>query len=175
MIHDLLVPFYLGAAPDVRGRSIETVWAFDDATLESVHDYVQWLFPTRKASAFNDQAPRLTDADVAAFRASSKLQGRLRRSLEVMLRFYGLRRSIDTRAVRFEAADDLATRGPRWWGAGDHNHLRLTRIIDSLAELGLTDDAQALYACLIRIRQSETTGISEETARYWRDAARFRG
>jgi hypothetical protein len=171
-MNQALLPFYASEGTDARGRTIETVWTFDDLALESIHDYIQWLFPTRKASAFNDAAPQLTDADVAAFRGSPELQQRLRRSLAVMLRFYGLRLVTVGRAVRIDAAEDLARRGPRWWGAGNHNQLRLTRIIDSLATLGLGDEAAALYDRLAAIRQAHATGISDETMRYWRSAAR---
>jgi len=174
MNRDQLMQFYGGAASDSRGRSIESIWAFDDAALESVHDFIQWLFPTRKASAFNAEAPQLSDADVAEFRDSPELQARLRRSLEVMLRFYGLRRVSGTvGVVRIQPAADLATRGPRWWSAGNHNHLRLTRIMDSLAELGLEHESRALYQCLNRVRRDNPTGISERTIRYWAEAARI--
>ena len=171
-----LVAFYGGSGRDARDRTIETIWAFDDGQLEAVHDFIQWLFPTRKSSAFNAAAPQLTDDDVAAFRGSERLRARARRSLDVMLRFYGLR-SVDgtTGAARIEPAADLPKRGPRWWGGGNHNHLRLTRIIDSLYGLGLEGEAVALYRCLAGIRTTHATEISEATVRYWALAARVGG
>lgn len=167
-----MVQFYLGAGRDARGRSIDEIWQFGDDDLESLHDYIQWLFPTRKASAFNPAAPRLSDGEAAAFRSSPDLRDRVRRSLRLMLRFYGLELGAGSPAIAaIRPAADLAERGPRWWGSGNHNHLRLTRILDSLAALGLESEAQDLNRCLEQVRRDYQTGISERTLRYWADAA----
>ena len=84
-----LVQFYAGAAADARGRMIAVLWSWDDERLESVHEYIQWLFPLPEPSRFNDGAPLLTRADIAAFAARAELRDNLRRSLGRMLAFYG--------------------------------------------------------------------------------------
>lgn len=175
---DAIVRFYRGEGRDGSGRSIEDVWALSTETLEATHDFIQWLFPLRARSAFVPGAPTLTDATIDAFRGSIELRRRLRRSLDLMLGFYGLRRrpepdaEVSNRAepdavISIEPGADLAVRGPRWWGAGNHNHLRLTRIIASLSILGLEPEGQALQRCLERVRAENCTGISDDTARYW--------
>ena len=117
----------------------------------------------------------MTDATVAVFRESSALRDRLRRSLDVMLAFYGLRHGAGGSGdVSIEPAPELAIRGPQWWSSGNHNHLRLTRIISSLSILGLEPEARALQACLERVRREHDTGISEKTARYWARAVTAR-
>ena len=92
---DAIVRFYRGEGRDGAGRTIEEVWAFSAVRLELTHDFIQWLFPLRDRSAFVPGAPTLTDATVAAFHESSDLRDRLRRSLDVMLAFYGLRRDAE--------------------------------------------------------------------------------
>ncbi|HEX8913174.1 MAG TPA: opioid growth factor receptor-related protein, partial [Humisphaera sp.] len=84
-----LVSFHLGRSPDSEGRRIDDIrrWDFDE--LEFVHDYIQWLFPTRRPSAFNADAPPLDDATVGAFHADGRLRASLLESLKVMLAFYG--------------------------------------------------------------------------------------
>ena len=172
---DAIVRFYRGEGRDGTGRTIEEVWAFSAARLELTHDFIQWLFPTRDPSAFNPGAPTLTDATVAVFHESGDLRDRLRGSLDVMLAFYGLRRDVDgSGEVLIEPAPDLAIRGPQWWGSGNHNHLRLTRVISSLSILGLEPEARALEASLERVRREHDTGISEKTARYWAKAVAAR-
>lgn len=37
--------FLRGEGPDGRGRRLDEVLVFDDAGIESVHDFIQWLFP----------------------------------------------------------------------------------------------------------------------------------
>jgi hypothetical protein len=36
----MLVPFYLGEQPDLEGRTIQQIWAWDYEELEIVHDYI---------------------------------------------------------------------------------------------------------------------------------------
>ena len=40
-----IVQFYRGNGRDHRGRSLAEIVAWSDAMLESVHDYIQWMFP----------------------------------------------------------------------------------------------------------------------------------
>lgn len=167
-----IIEFYQGTGTDHRGRTIDDVWAFDDDALESVHDYIQWLFPTARRSAFNPWAPVLDDASIRELRALPDLHARLRRSLDLLLDFYGLERVAGGESVEIREARTLEDRGPGWWGAGNHNHLRLTRIIDSLRSLGLVPESRALEQALQGVRAAHRTGISDETARYWAAAAR---
>src|SRR5271170_564607 len=41
-----LVAFYRGGYTD-NGGTLDQMLSWDDARLESVHDYIQWLFPLR--------------------------------------------------------------------------------------------------------------------------------
>ena len=131
---DPIVAFYSAGGRDDAGRSLDEILAWDDERLELVHDYIQWVFPTTARSGVNPGAPLVTSATVRAFAEQPELQGRLRRALARMLAFYGLRRSGDRIEVD---ADRFSARARTWLHAGNHNHLRLTRIIDSLAALGL--------------------------------------
>ena len=48
-----LITFYRGSGTDHAGRRIDEILSWDDAALESVHDYIQWLFPLDEPSRFN--------------------------------------------------------------------------------------------------------------------------
>jgi hypothetical protein len=142
---DPSVQFYSGGR-DAAGRTLDEILAWDDERLEAVHDYIQWLFPTRQPSGVNPFAPLVTADTVRAFAADEALGQGLRRALDRMLAFYGLRRQgdqIEIDAARFPA------RARTWLHPGNHNHLRLTRMMESLAALGLREDALALKACLL--------------------------
>ena len=43
-----LTDFYRGTGTDVEGRTLAEIWAYSDAELEGVHDFIQWLFPLRE-------------------------------------------------------------------------------------------------------------------------------
>ncbi len=164
-----IVRFYEGSAPDSEGRSIEQILRFDDRALEGTHDYIQWLFPTRQRSAFNADAPPLDDAAIAEFHGRPELRAALRRSLDRMLGFYGLEWEGGTIRRGSSFGDHNG-----WLRAGDHNHLRLTRILDSLRTLGNEEAGRELFRCLTTIYEDEVrhggNAISEVTYRFWRDA-----
>ena len=160
-----LIAFYRGQAPDAAGRAIADIWSWDHRRLEMVHDYIQWLFPLPEASRFNPDAPLLSAADIKAFRESPDLQARVRKSLDVMLDFFGLSRSgaVITRAAKSSAA--------HWLEPLNHNHLRLTRILLFLRHAGLQAEARGLLGCLEDIAAHEGHDvISARTLTFWRAA-----
>jgi opioid growth factor receptor-like protein len=168
-VDDPIVAFYQGGR-DAGGRTVAAILSWDDERLEAVHDYIQWLFPLREPSGVNPFAPLITGATVAAFADDVVLRDRLRLAFDRMLSFYGLRRA----GARIEIDPDrFPARSRVWLHAGNHNHLRLTRIMTSLATLGLRDDALALQRCLLE--DVTATGspalVSLRTLDFWRRAA----
>jgi hypothetical protein len=175
MATDRIVEFYSGGKDD-RGRTLDQILAWSDEDLETVHDYIQWVFPTRMRSGVNPAAPLVTAATSAAFRQRDELRARLTAALDRMLAFYGLSRhgagpaevSIAPDPARFRA------RAPVWLHPGNHNHLRLTRIMQSLEALGLTAEARALQRCLLEdvYDGPGSERVSRETYEFWVAAVR---
>lgn len=169
---DGLLRFYRLEGPDLHGRMLPEIWAWDAARLEGVHDYIQWLFPLPEPSAFNPKAPILTPETIAAFRADARLRERLLRSLTLMLDFYGLAlESVGDGVPRIEPAPGFAAKSRGWLHAGNHNHLRLTRILTSLRLLGLEDHARALHTCLAGVARDHPHAVSATTLAYWQRAS----
>jgi len=172
---DLVVEFY-GGGRDDRGRTLEQLWTWTDDRLEAVHDYIQWMFPTIQPSGVNPFAPLVTADSIRAFEERPELRDRLRRSLDRMLSFYGLRRLDTTGQARIEMDPQrFASRARTWLHPGNHNHLRLTRIMQSLEVLGLRPDAAALQRCLL---EDVAAGpgrdrISSTTLAFWRHALEY--
>lgn len=166
MANERLLRFYAGDGTDDRGRTIEEIWGYSHEELESIHDYIQWLFPLAEQSAFNPGAP-LVDAETAErFHRDEQLRKNLDRSLRVMLDFYGL-------AIAGKEILRVPTFGERsksWLTPHNHNFLRLTRILKSLVLLGQADRAAQLFACLEEIYRRKPEVIGETTLRYWRHA-----
>lgn len=170
-----LIGFYSGAISDDRGRRLADIhcWSFDE--LEDTHDYIQWLFPLRKHSPVNPSAPVLDSEVIAAFRSRQDLQDAVVRSLETMLRFYGfeLERSGDEPRVR--CSRQFEARASNWMAPGNHNHLRITRILTCLRTLGLSKHAKALFRALQEVYWSETQNkshaITAESYSFWKSAA----
>jgi hypothetical protein len=161
-----ITDFYRGVGTDDRGRTLTAMWGFSDEQLESIHDFIQWMFPLREPSRFNPDAPLLNDADVAEFRADPRLRAHLRRSLAVFLAFVGLR--LDGGRV-VEAAD--FRRKASVWRHPNHNWLRVSRVLASTRILALEDESRAFFAFLKDLRDGGASGITPETFAYWETAA----
>ena len=167
-----IVDFYRGTGTDHRGRRSRTSGPSTHGQLESSMTSSSGCSrPTSRARTTRGRRS-WTDGSIAGLRAIPDLVDPPPAVARVMLAFYGLRgtRRVDGR--HREPSDTLEERGPRWWGAGNHNHLRLTRIIDSLRTPRASLERPSRSSGASRaIRRTDATGISDETARYWAAAA----
>lgn len=164
-----IVAFYEGSAPDDRGRLRDEILNLSDDELEAIHDFIQWLFPLPERSGANPSAPILDDVAIEAFQTRLDVRAALRRALDRMLAFYGFRWS----GNRIVKSVSFPERIRNWLHAGNHNHLRLTRMLRSLTVLGETDAARALFEALTEVYEEERRGlrrITDTTFDYWRRA-----
>jgi hypothetical protein len=165
-----LLDFYRGQGTDAQGRTLEEILRWHPRRLESVHDYIQWLFPLPAPSTFNPQAPILDDEEVSAFRQSKTLRQRLLNAFELMLGFYGYRRQAGGNQITIRPSDNFSDRANNWLTPGNHNHLRISRILESLTHLGRGQDARAWLAVLEATYQDHRQVIGPVTLDYWRRA-----
>jgi len=172
-INTQIIEFYLGNIPDNRGRTLEQIWKKHHQWLEATHDYIQWLFPLTKRSQFNTNAPILIASDIQRFQASEELRNRLAQSLNLMLDFYGLsceENEVGVASIRLSKT--FPERKQVWLHWGNHNHLRITRILKSLKLLGLEVHAQAFFKCLEQIYLAERDQITTLTYSLWQEAVK---
>jgi hypothetical protein len=173
MLNSRIIGFYSGTEPDHRGRYFHEIQAWPDDQLEAVHDYIQWLFPLPEPSGFNVAAPVLNQESIQEFRTRPDLQEKLRVSFLRMINFYGLE-ARSGEQITVTRAPNFAAKAAGWLSPGNHNHLRITRILKCLSLLGLEAEAQAFFGCLSEIyeddRNKPTPAISDETMLYWKEA-----
>ncbi|MBZ0329345.1 hypothetical protein KZO25_03330 [Halomonas sp. ANAO-440] len=165
-----LIRFYLGEATDHCQRTIDDIWALPPFWLEHTHDYIQWLFPIPEAGRFNGFAPLLDERERAWFADSNELRERHRRSLDVMLEFFGLTHNSD----EIVPLPNLNMREHIWLKRGGHNHLRITRIIRSLNLCHQGELARAFQQAVIEIGTRHGV-VSEHSIHYWRTATQDSG
>lgn len=136
--------FYRGELKIGRGYAVQDFWrAAPDglrgnyALLESMHDYIQWLFPSPQASLYNACAQPLTKEEAGAFAADPLLQGRVVDSYDTFLDFLGL--ELDGRDPgRVRRAAHFGARSYNWaHGEWNHNWQRVTRMLTCLGATGL--------------------------------------
>ena len=165
-----LIAFYRGEGGDHRGRSLNDIHEFDFYELEIHHDYIQWLFPLVEPSGANPSAPLLSEQDIATFRADEGLRRSLVHSFELMLQFYGLD-LLDREPVQVVRSIGFDGRSADWLTHGNHNFLRISRIVRSLALLGCHRYAAAFLECLETIYAEHPDTVGRTTIGYWRRAA----
>ena len=165
-----IVRFHLGEQPDHRGRFLSEIQRWDHARLESVHDFIQWLFPLPEPSPVNPLAPVLDAANIRAFASRPELRDALAKSFHVMAEFYGFTVTAGEKP-EIHAARDMAH--AHWLTPGNHNLLRITRILRSTRLLGMAQHSSAFFAALEAIYQTDrgSRAIGTVSFRYWKEAA----
>lgn len=174
MVESPLVAFYRGRAADRKGRTFDEIVAWDDDRLEGVHDWVQWLFPTREPSMYHADAPVLVDEDVAAFRADAGLRACQIVAFRRVLRFLGFAGTVEAGRPRIDPDPAIwDERKPEWLFPDDHNHLRISRVLASLAILGSPEHARAFHEALERLCSTEEgrRNVTPRTRAFWAGAA----
>lgn len=166
-----LIPFYRGVEANNNGVTLVQILRWDDAQLEDIHNYIQWLFPTTIRSGPNPTAPILDAATIQTFRSDPAIKHRMLLSFRRMLAFYGLQMNEATRVI--SRAANFEERAAVWLysPAGHHNFLRITRILDSMSLLGLSEYSRAFLPILGDIANNEGQGIiSLQTFGHWQRA-----
>jgi hypothetical protein len=166
-----VLDFHVGLGPDHAGRRVGDILAFGDEELEYTHDYIQWLFPLAEPSRAVPGSPVITPAEITAFRKSAAARSTQVRALERMLRFYGLEFTPGASPGQVRRAGNFAPRKEIWLTPGNHNLLRLTRIIKSLRLLGNEPHARALFDALRALYAEEPETIGPMTWRFWQEAS----
>lgn len=145
------VAFYRGEAPDRWGRRLDDILGWSDAQLEHTHDYIQWIFPMTIRSALNRYAPALDAMLIEKLRADPIVQENVKRAFERMLVFYGLSLNEEDGEEWVEKAAHWNARAREWLTPGNHNYLRISRILTSLKLIGQRASANALFDFLRRL------------------------
>jgi len=166
-----LIAFYREQEANNNGVTLQQILAWDDTRLESVHNYIQWLFPLKTVSGPNPTAPILDNSTIQTFQSNPALKNQVLRSFRRMLTFYGLQMDegskLISRAANFNARASVWLHQP----SGHHNFLRITRILESMKLLGLNDHCTPFFNVLLDIAHHEgKDAIHATTLGYWRAA-----
>ena len=165
-----LLRFYRRSGVDHRGRTLLDIRKMTFEELESTHDFIQWLFPLPESSSFNTHAPLLTEDDITCFHSDSCLQGELLASLRIMSAFYGLSVLTTAGLLTIVKSPCFDTRREAWLHPGNHNFLRITRILRCLMICGCEAWAFSLFHCLEEIYSEFQYEIGSRTFSFWQNA-----
>ena len=156
-----VIAFFHGGE-DPLGRTFAEMLAYSFDRMEECHDYVQWVWPLHEPSMFASVFPVLDEEQAAVLAGSPTAQAHARAALAKFYAFWGLPA---TPGGPYDAASNRL----RWCRDGDHNLLRVTRVIRSLRLMGLEAEAAAFAETARAVGAKR--GLSRRTLTYWRRAA----
>ncbi len=142
--------FFAGTGTDHADRTIQDYLTMDNTSLELIHDYIQWAFPTRKASQFGDHAPLLSDEAVVLLQSDRTALDNFYLMLYRMIAFY--------------------REAPQWLTDFDHNHMRITRIIHSSAEVLGLGSPQYFLDIILELNKDAGSPVSGKSIDFWTQA-----
>ena len=165
--NDPILAFYEGRGRDQDGRLLSEVLGLTHCDLEVDHRFIQWLFPIPEKSGFGFFSPTLTESAQSAFRSRPELQERLLESFRFILDFYGLELR-EEQNLKIEEATAFSYRAREWVTDGNHNFLRISRILRCLEVVGLGEHASAFLTYLEDLYERRAEVIGVRTLNYWR-------
>lgn len=157
-----IIDFYANDKENTEGMTLIDYWFWNDNEMEKCHNQMQWLFPLNTTSAYNLNAPILTENDIRLFRSHMLLQKNLLISFRKWMKFCGLQYKKGIIIV------DNVNRFHKIIKYPNHNLLRITRVLLSLHLLGLSVTCHNYFKFLEFTYKDGI--VNEEAFGYWKDA-----
>jgi hypothetical protein len=149
-MNQFLLDFYCNDGVDTQGRTIANIHKFNGDALEMVHDYIQWLFPTLTPSNFNAGGPLLDVETIIVLQGNANFKKNFKKSLERIFDFWGLHTRTENDKYIVMPISYLRP----WMEEGDHNLLRMSRVMESCRLLGYQETASSLLTALMGLSQT---------------------
>ena len=138
--------FHDAKAPLANGHKRDSLLVMSDEEFESNHGFIQWAFPTTRKSYQNINAPIL-DLDAAIWLAEKN----------------DVTEFLENMTVRFL---EFLKRTSHWKARNNHNHLRISRAIDSLRVLHSWELANWFYD-QVKVLAGPSLDLMSSARDYW--------
>ncbi|KAI1761595.1 opioid growth factor receptor conserved region-domain-containing protein [Hypoxylon sp. FL1150] len=174
LLQDFYDPYV--ASENIDNRSLDYILSQSDDWLEENHDYIQWLFPLKKGSKYSNTAPRISEDTQAYMAYHRRFTEQIRLALSRMMWFYGFRVAYNpAKGEGFEilnvpSNNGLANPYGRWLKEDDHNHMRIARMIRSLARFRMAEEANSVLRAFLDVNRQWGGQVSKKVIPFWEDA-----
>ncbi|WP_097005305.1 opioid growth factor receptor-related protein [Lacrimispora amygdalina] len=162
--------FFQNKARNINSNYLKDYWDMSNDELEIKHDYIQYMFPLYEYSKVEPFIPILTEYEMNQIKRDSMqyslIQENIKKSFKMMLRFYGLK----LEKVEIEKGNDFEKRKEIWINSGNHNYLRITRILKCLMIFEMMDEAMAFYRILLKLKEEYQEEIDDVSVEFWTEA-----
>ena len=135
---------------DFKGRNLQDIWNYSDDEIEKKHDFIQMIFPLNQPSNSVFHGIYLDDNNVIEnLQKNPIVNSNMLKSASWFLSFL--------------------ERTNHWKQPNNQNHLRITRVIQSLRLLVSDKEADAFYNSVMALL-SEDNQINALSLQYWKKA-----
>ena len=134
---------------DFKGRTLGQIWKYSDEEIEQIHDFIQMVFPLNKPSASIFHGHYLDDdATIKSIQTNKSIQQNIIKSSQWFLSFL--------------------KRNESWKSQYNHNHLRITRIIECLRLIVSDEESNKFYKSILNLLGDNK--INKITLDFWQNA-----
>ena len=156
-----LIRFFRNEETNGRGRYHKDILQFDENEIEYEHDFIQWIFPTIEKSRFNSDAPVIDKSFSERFQKDELAKSNYCKSCQLYLNYIGF---------CCDGQGKIKSIKPgRIYELPFHNYLRVTRMLNSLNQVGNNTCSANLYQALMKDVRTDSNKIDEKTLKYWRE------
>jgi len=142
------VEFLSGVGPDYKGRMLSEIWRYTDFEIDNTHDFIQVVFPTDKLS-------------------KSSFHGLYLKSQEEIEEIQKCQIATNSLAFSSSWFLEYLERNLVWQVKYDHNHLRISRIIQCLRLLVSDVEADRFREKVFALISAESK-ITNQTLKFWK-------
>ena len=157
----------MGELPTLEGYYIDDILAYKKMQFENKHHFIQWLFPIPTVSFYNMLAPTLSKNEAQELGKREEFRAKMQESFRFVCKCYGLEIVEESNNVCVKPSPDFTG---YWLTPNNHNHLRITRMLTCLTNVGLHDYAIALMKCLEQLCNERPGCVTGKSLKFWRDA-----
>lgn len=157
----LAIEFLSDLQKDQTGRTHSCILQFSEDEIENNHDFIQWIFPTKEPSRFNQYAPIIDNAFQKLFAESIVAQQNFCKSCNIFLKFIGFNCTGKNGSINKIHGAQMFYNRPT------HNLLRITRALTSLNQIGNKECSQRLFEQIKEIYNSNSDKISSTSFTFW--------
>ena len=154
------IRYFKNEETDNRGRYHKDILQFDDDLIECKHDFIQWIFPTIERSISHPEVPTIDENFKEQFQKDEKAKSNYCKSCQLYLNYMGF---------RCENGNIQCIKSGRIYELPHHNHLRITRMLNSLNQVGNNKCSANIYQALMKEIRGDSDRIDENTLEYWRN------
>ena len=164
----LVLEFFLGLArSQPEDLSIDDILRFTEKKVEKCHCFIQWIFPMMEPSQHNSSAPQISGGFKELFLENTKAQESFCKSCRKYLNFIGFE------CVLGEISILTTENAKMFYDRQNHNRLRITRVLNSLNQIGKTECSKNIFSKLKRIYSENPCRIPKDSFEYWAKTQRL--